>query len=500
MHGLAVERRAKTSSVAASQRRNHQNRPGLHVHVRVLDLALQSTAKGQDATSPSTSAANSSPANVGNKILVLGGSGFLGSAICAKLSDMGIPYVSTSTNGRDGTIPLDLTQDDDADVELRVADMIVKNGCDAVISTVGSINTPNDEKVNAASGRAAVAARMGGAKRFVFIGNAPKIRELSKTIPFLKGYAAGKEEAEGRIRDAFGPTDYCIVQPTFIYGGRDFGINPPRVESTVGQFAEELLGLYPLQAVADALPGALGVPLSPPVSRERVASAAINAALGLNGGLVTLEGSNIVAVASRRPSIIKSDGDGEAAVFDTEEAAWEERQELKRRLFSLGPEGQEEATAIMEQLENLRPSSVRPIEDPTLNGRWDFVFDVEPDIGTGVIRTLIEDPPPMLGPIFNLNDVRMEIENNRIIRIVVATKVLGQDCDLVLSTSLLPDESDVAGTTVLERFEGIEVGGNKLPVPDSWKRSRPLEISFLDEDMLIARGNGGEPHFLMRDK
>ena len=425
-------------------------------------------------------------------MLVLGGSGFVGSAICARLDELGIPYVAPSHD------ELDLTA---SDAELKVADACLQNACTAVISTIGSINTPDDEVINAASGKAAVGARMGGSQKFVFVGNDPSVRDLSKSIPFLKGYAAGKEEAEAKIRETFGPSDYCIVQPTFIYGGEDFGLNPPRVASSVGQIADEFLGLYPIQALADALPAVLGVALSPPVSRERVAGAAVNAALGLNGDKVTLAGPDIASVASRRPSKrllerAKSDADSAHIEKDT---SFEKRQGLKQRLFALGPDDQDQAAEILAELEELLPSSTRPVEDSKLNGKWDFVFDVEADIGTGVIRKLIEDPPPILGPVFKLNDVRMEISNNERIDIVVNTEVLNRPCDLVLSTSLLKDDSDVDGTVVLERFEGIKLGDIALPVPESWKRSRPLTISYLDDDMIIASA-GNEPHYLFRDK
>ena len=426
-------------------------------------------------------------------ILVLGGSGFVGSAICSKLDELGISFVAPRHD------ELDVTK---SDAELKVADVCLQNSCTAVISTIGSINTPEDEVINAASGKAAVGARMGGCQRFVFIGNDENVRDLSKSIPFLKGYAAGKEEAEAKIRETFGPSDYCIIQPTFIYGGEDFALNPPRVASSVGQLADEVLGLYPIQALADALPGVLGVALSPPVSRERVAGAAINAALGLNGDKVSLSGPDIASVASRRPSkkLVEGTESDAHSTVDQEDASFEKRQELKRRLFSLGPDGQEEAAQILAELEELLPSSIRPVEDQTLNGRWDFVFDVEADTGSGLIRTLLEDPPPILGPVFKLNDVRMEISTNDRIDIIVNTDFLGKPCDLVLSTSLLKDNSVVDdGTVVLERFDGIKLGDMQLPIPETWKRSRPLTISYLDDDMIIASA-GNEPHYLLRDK
>ena len=84
--------------------------------------------------------------------------------------------------------------------------------------------------------------------------------------------------------------------------------------------------------------------------------------------------------------------------------------------------------------------------------------------------------------------------------IVLESKVLGADVDVVLSTSLMPmaydDETD--GVLLIERFEGVRIGGIDLPLPNSWRGSRYLEISYLDDTMMIARGNSGEPHFLLR--
>ena len=433
------------------------------------------------------------------KVLVLGATGFVGSEICRRLSALGVPHIAASSSGQGATVPLDLTA---PDCEARTEELCRTEGIRAVISAVGSINTPDDEAVNGGTARAAAGARAGGVERFVFIGNAPGARALSRSVPALRGYVAGKEASEAAIREAFGPDDYAIVQPSFIYGGPDLGLDPPRVTQELGQACEELLGLYPVRAVADVLPGPLGVLLAPPVSHERVARAAIHAALGLCRGKPELTGDDLVAAAARRPP--RGFGGGAPAAAPAEE----ERAELKRRFFALrsaaaaAPDAaaQAEAVAIMEGLEELRPPASRPITDPALNGRWDFVFDTEGDLGTGLIKGLLESPSPVVQPVFDLKDVRMEVAGSETIRIVVATQALGRPCDLVLTTSFRPDASDPEGTMAWERFEGITLAGAELPVPDAWKRERPLEISYLDDDMLIARGNGGEPHVLLRDQ
>lgn len=455
-------------------------------------IAYTSVSDVDDASTSASTILESQNKKSKEKVLVLGGSGFLGQEITQRLSEMGIPYVATSTSGGDGLAALDLTA---AGAEDRVAE--IANGCSAVISTVGSIGTENDEAVNAASGTAAVGAKRAGVGRFVFVGNAPRVRSLSKKVPFLKAYAAGKEISERLIRERF--DDYCIVQPTFIYGGDEVAINPPRVPTSMGQIAEDLLGLYPIAALAEALPGPLGVAMEAPCSVERVAAAAVNAALGLCGDTHVLQGREeiILAACKRRgpeeECLIDPD-----AVCDVE--VGEKREELKAKLMNLGADDEKEAFAIMEQLESLRPAETANNE--LLPGRWDFMFNVEPDMGTGIIKEILEGQTP-IQLVFDLDDLHLEVAEEggeNIVRVIVATKILRQNAELVLTTSFEADDSDPFGTMFEEKFEGIRLAGVNLPVPNSWKRIRPLEFSYVDETMLIARGNGGEPHFLVRGK
>ena len=92
----------------------------------------------------------------------------------------------------------------------------------------------------------------------------------------------------------------------------------------------------------------------------------------------------------------------------------------------------------------------------------------------------------------------LEIENNRDITIHVDVSVLNVPMPIQLTTSIEPDTSDPTGTTFLEHFQGLQVAGQRIPIPSDWQRARPLEFSYVDETMLIARGNGGEPHYLKR--
>mmetsp|Transcript_8446 Transcript_8446/g.17788 ORF Transcript_8446/g.17788 Transcript_8446/m.17788 type:complete len:146 (-) Transcript_8446:193-630(-) len=81
---------------------------------------------------------------------------------------------------------------------------------------MGVIGTKDDEHVNAALVNAIRGAKRADQeseiiKRFVMIGNPRRVRRLSKKLPFLKGYANGKEEAESALRQYFHERG-CIIK------------------------------------------------------------------------------------------------------------------------------------------------------------------------------------------------------------------------------------------------------------------------------------------------
>jgi uncharacterized protein YbjT (DUF2867 family) len=435
------------------------------------------------STSLSTGSTKASGSIKGAKhnILVLGDTGFVGQEVVRQLQELGVPYVVASrSNG------VDLTSPNAAELVAAKA-----QGCTAVISTVGSLfGNEEDEAINAANGFAAQgASQVSSINRFVAIGNDPKVRQFSQNLPPLKFYTKGKIQSEAKIQEYF-PDSYVIVQPSLIHGGEEFSAMPPRIPSQVGQAAEDILGLYPFQAASDALPGFFGVALQAPLSRERIARAAINAALGLTevGRLDSREA--IVRAASKRPAkeIFECNVDESVTV-------------LKEQVKALGDcsgdaDKLNKAFALLAQIENCNGND--PSTDPILNGRWDFCFDVEADMGTAVIKDILEGRSPVK-VVFDLQDLHMEIENNTEVTIHVNVKVLSIPMPVKLTTRIEMDPSDPAGTSFFEYFMGLEISGLTIPIPEDWQRARPLEFSYLDETMLIARGNGGEPHYLKRD-
>eukprot|EP00579_Thalassiosira_antarctica_P025888 CAMPEP_0202002460 /NCGR_PEP_ID=MMETSP0905-20130828/8294_1 /ASSEMBLY_ACC=CAM_ASM_000554 /TAXON_ID=420261 /ORGANISM="Thalassiosira antarctica, Strain CCMP982" /LENGTH=558 /DNA_ID=CAMNT_0048559365 /DNA_START=240 /DNA_END=1916 /DNA_ORIENTATION=+ len=502
-------------------------------------------------------------------VLLIGGSGFLGSEIRHQLQERGVRYIATSTsntaagNKDDEFVPLDLTASDAGEQFYQLISTSVKSSDNpnriAVISAMGAIGTDKDEQVNAALAAAIRASHRANdgdkdvVERFVMIGNTDRVRRLARNVSFLKGYASGKDEAESSLRKCFG-SQGCIIKPSFIYGGDAISLQPPRLPTGLGSLASEILGLYPIQSLADALPDALALPLAPPVSVEIVASAAVNIALGivegyteeLAGEAITMAGSvrtwkeksryeNWLKEELEKDGVVYNRSSKESCSIDAvseidEERRWKRINVLKERLLrgdsaSVDSDSIDDEVAIMEELECLRPLSMKPANDPKLNGQWNFVLSKD-DLGTQLIKELLppdyysfgnaEVPdddsaetsksPPwklLLGNLYQLKGLYMRIHDEQSqVDIVLSSNIFfGKiPIDIVFSTSLLSTNYDdeTEGTLFLEKFESIEVGGISLPLPSSWQRFRYLEITYLDEEIVIARGSGGEPHVLVR--
>jgi hypothetical protein len=219
---------------------------------------------------------NAAEASSKNKILVLGGTGFVGSRVVQQLQDRGYSVISTSRDGRDGTVQFDATSSTDVTKQIEQ----LSQGCSAVISCIGSIGTPNDQTVNSATGLAVAGAKAAGVDRFVYISVAPEVKEWAQTFEFLKPYMVGKSFSMDAVTSNFG-SNSILIEPTFIHGGDKFQVNPPRVAGFYGSFIEGLLSSGFFRAAANIAPeGFIKIALEPPISVDVVASAAVAGALG----------------------------------------------------------------------------------------------------------------------------------------------------------------------------------------------------------------------------
>jgi len=240
-----------------------------------LEIAGTSIATAAIISAPNPASAS----QYSGKVLVLGGTGFVGKEVCQKLKALGVDYIATSRDGRDGTIALDFT-DLSVDISSKVQEMA--KDCTAVISCVGVIGTTDGVKVaNKGTGLASFGAKAAGVKNFVYISVAPEVKESVKGISAFNNYMEGKAFSEDAIKNNF-VNGYTIIAPTFIYGGDKFGVNPPRVADGYGNLVEGLLSSGPFRAAASISPGFIGVALEPPIKVSSVAGAAVAAALGLS--------------------------------------------------------------------------------------------------------------------------------------------------------------------------------------------------------------------------
>ncbi|XP_010053641.2 uncharacterized protein At1g32220, chloroplastic isoform X2 [Eucalyptus grandis] len=209
------------------------------------------------------------------RVVVLGGSGFVGSAICKAAVSKGIEVVSLSRSGRP-TYPgswVDQVTWASGDVFYANWDEVLV-GATAVVSTLGGFGSEEQmQRINGEANVVAVnAAKDFGVPKFVLI----SVHDYNLP-PFLlsSGYFTGKRKAESEVLSKY-PNAGVVLRPGFIYGKRRIdGIEIPL--DFIGEPLERIL-----QAVENFTKPLSSLPasdifLAPPVSVDDVALAVINA-------------------------------------------------------------------------------------------------------------------------------------------------------------------------------------------------------------------------------
>mmetsp|Transcript_147 Transcript_147/g.447 ORF Transcript_147/g.447 Transcript_147/m.447 type:complete len:322 (+) Transcript_147:94-1059(+) len=213
------------------------------------------------------------------QILVVGGSGFVGSAVCKEAVKRGFEVASMSRSGRPRRdepwmnsvewIKADALKADAFTMSLKTVQ--------SIISCLGAFGSPATmKKVNGdANIQIAKAAAMEGVPRFVYI-SAHRYKLVEGAGP-LHGYFAGKRAAEEEIRKLF-PSSSVIIRPAMVYGTRYVGKSTPLPLQFLGAPLEMLTSNRVARGLAQ-LP-LLDLTLSTPRSVGTVASYAVRAALG----------------------------------------------------------------------------------------------------------------------------------------------------------------------------------------------------------------------------
>uniref|UniRef100_A0A0E0P8N5 NAD(P)-binding domain-containing protein n=1 Tax=Oryza rufipogon TaxID=4529 RepID=A0A0E0P8N5_ORYRU len=216
----------------------------------------------------------STPIDVVADIVVLGGSGFVGSAICKAAVSKGIEVVSLSRSGRPSYSDpwVDQVTWLAGDVFYARWDEVLV-GATAVVSTLGGFG--NEEQMKRINGEANVtavdAAKEFGIPKFILI----SVHDYNLPSFLLNsGYFTGKRKAESEVLSKY-PTSGVVLRPGFIYGKRKVdGFEIPL--DVVGQPLEKLLSsVENFTKPLSSLP-ASDLLLAPPVSVDDVAYAVIN--------------------------------------------------------------------------------------------------------------------------------------------------------------------------------------------------------------------------------
>ena len=268
------------------------------------------------------------------RVTVFGGTGFVGSRVCATLVEKGATVTSISKSAR---VP-EWASDEpwttsvnwiSADLLASDPDQLASStgSPDAVVSCVGVVGT-DVEVLRRGNGLANInafaAAKRAGVKRAVVVTVASEVADCQAAwlpalgLGFFEGYFDGKRQAEEAVADAVGgdATKWTVVKPSFIYGGDTFVLPLPgraalpRVSYAYGSAVEELLSIPAIEALADALPKGwlIKVGLRPPSSVNAVAACCASAALGelVTGAATrravgTLDGTAAIKAAAGEP-------------------------------------------------------------------------------------------------------------------------------------------------------------------------------------------------------
>ncbi|XVF35719.1 hypothetical protein REPUB_Repub18cG0170400 [Reevesia pubescens] len=206
------------------------------------------------------------------KLLVLGGNGFVGSHVCREALNRGLAVASLSRSGGSS-----LHDSWAKNVTWHQGNLLSSdswkealNGVTSVISCVGGFGSNSYMyKINGTANINAIrAAEEKGVKRFVYVSAA----DFGLENYLIQGYYEGKRAAETELLTKF-PYGGVILRPGFIYGTRSVG----RVKLPLGVVCWPLEMVLQYAKPLNQLP-LIGPLFTPPVNVTAVAKVAVRAA------------------------------------------------------------------------------------------------------------------------------------------------------------------------------------------------------------------------------
>ncbi|XWS72794.1 hypothetical protein CRYUN_Cryun02cG0071300 [Craigia yunnanensis] len=212
------------------------------------------------------------PPPASEKLLVLGGNGFVGSHMCREALNRGLIVASLSRSGRSSLHDSWANNVTWHQGNLRSSDswMEALNGVTSVISCVGGFGSNSYMyKINGTANISAIrAAAEKGVKRFVYISAA----DFGLANYLLQGYYEGKRATETELLTKF-PYGGVILRPGFIYGTRSVG----RVKLPLGFVGSPMEMVLQHAKPLNQLP-LFGPLFTPPVNVTAIAKVAVRAA------------------------------------------------------------------------------------------------------------------------------------------------------------------------------------------------------------------------------
>ena len=246
---------------------------GRKLSERGLLPRLGLSSRNKSSTSTSTAAPT------GPKIVVFGGSGYVGRRVLQAALNRGADAVSINRKGKPGQASGSWV----SQVRWVAADVFDSNswskeleGATGVVSCIGAFGSNQFmEKINGDANVFVVeTAAKAGVPHFVYVST------VENNLPefILKGYFHGKRRAEEAVFQHFPSGKGLVLRPSFVYGTREVGSFSLPL-GLLGRPMEVLFRLPPFPTLRQTLPGIQAI-LAPPVAVEAVGSVAAAGALG----------------------------------------------------------------------------------------------------------------------------------------------------------------------------------------------------------------------------
>ncbi|CAM9221909.1 unnamed protein product, partial [Hapterophycus canaliculatus] len=152
-----------------------------------------------------------------------------------------------------------------------------------------------------------------------------------------------------------------------------------------------------------------------------------------------------------------------------------------------------EVNELMLKLEPMNPTE-KPAGARVLNGVWEFLYTGGLSPGTLAVQVLSR-VAKTFSSVVDLDGITLTISRDQPrVEAAVKATVFGTQAQVKVRTRL-EQKSDMR---LQEVYEEAEVAGVTIPIPARIQPRRTLYITYLDDDIMIARDDTGAPDLLIR--